>query len=203
MHYSRFLAERKAFHRRRQIDSSCAPRSRVVATHSTCPLHFRFLHPLDSSSHPDGRRSRTFKRLYGLPRESLDLTARATPPWSHYPRNIPDMSSSTATPPENDIADAVAPLQNGPRSPTFDRATREPADNSSVPKPKRLACMICRRRKLKCDGVRPSCSTCSRLGHSCAYDEVRRKSGPKRGYVKALEERLSRMPTRLLRHAKY
>ncbi|KAK8126029.1 fungal-specific transcription factor domain-containing protein [Apiospora kogelbergensis] len=62
--------------------------------------------------------------------------------------------------------------------------------NSSVPKPKRLACMICRKRKLKCDGVKPSCSTCTRLGHTCAYDEVRRKSGPKRGYVKALEERL-------------
>lgn len=66
-------------------------------------------------------------------------------------------------------------------------------DNSSVPKPKRLACMICRKRKLKCDGVRPSCSTCSRLGHMCAYDEQRRKSGPKRGYVKALEERLSEL----------
>lgn len=65
-------------------------------------------------------------------------------------------------------------------------------DNASVPKPKRLACMICRKRKLKCDGVRPSCSTCSRLGHTCAYDEQRRKSGPKRGYVKALEERLSK-----------
>lgn len=54
--------------------------------------------------------------------------------------------------------------------------------------------MICRKRKLKCDGIRPSCSTCSRLGHNCAYDEQRRKSGPKRGYVKALEERLSENP---------
>lgn len=72
-----------------------------------------------------------------------------------------------------------------------DRDRDHVPDNSSVPKPKRLACMICRKRKLKCDGVRPSCSTCSRLGHSCAYDEQRRKSGPKRGYVKALEERLS------------
>ncbi|KAG5912660.1 hypothetical protein E4U42_002023, partial [Claviceps africana] len=69
--------------------------------------------------------------------------------------------------------------------------------NSSVSKPKRLACMICRKRKLKCDGVRPSCSTCSRLGHSCAYDEHRRKSGPKRGYVKALEERLKQVETLL------
>ncbi|CAI6099921.1 unnamed protein product [Clonostachys chloroleuca] len=80
-----------------------------------------------------------------------------------------------------------------------DAAPREPPipDNSNVPKPKRLACMICRKRKLKCDGVRPSCSTCSRLGHMCAYDEQRRKSGPKRGYVKALEERLKQVETLL------
>lgn len=66
--------------------------------------------------------------------------------------------------------------------------------NAGIPRQKRLACLICRRRKLKCDGRRPSCSTCSRLGHQCAYDEVRKKSGPKRGYVKALEERLSMYP---------
>ncbi|KAJ6163079.1 hypothetical protein N7497_003058 [Penicillium chrysogenum] len=45
-------------------------------------------------------------------------------------------------------------------------------------------------RKLRCDGRRPSCGTCSRLGHECSYDEVRKKSGPKRGYVKQLEARL-------------
>ncbi|KAL2685013.1 hypothetical protein Neosp_006107 [[Neocosmospora] mangrovei] len=92
--------------------------------------------------------------------------------------------------------------QKRPRSPNTDQddaaPSREPVpDNSSVPKPKRLACMICRKRKLKCDGVRPSCSTCSRLGHACAYDEQRRKSGPKRGYVKALEERLKQVETLL------
>lgn len=59
-----------------------------------------------------------------------------------------------------------------------------------LPRPKRIACVICRKRKLKCDGSKPSCGTCSRLGHECAYDQVRRKSGPKRGYVKALEARL-------------
>lgn len=59
-----------------------------------------------------------------------------------------------------------------------------------VPRPKRIACVVCRRRKLRCDGKRPSCGTCSRLGHECAYDEVRKKSGPKRGYVKQLEARL-------------
>ncbi|KAI3400324.1 hypothetical protein diail_3705 [Diaporthe ilicicola] len=72
-----------------------------------------------------------------------------------------------------------------------------PPNNADVPKPKRLACMICRKRKLRCDGNRPRCSTCTRLGHDCAYDEVRRKSGPKRGYVKALEERLKQVETLL------
>lgn len=63
-------------------------------------------------------------------------------------------------------------------------------DSNYVPRPKRIACVVCRRRKLRCDGKRPSCGTCSRLGHDCAYDEVRKKSGPKRGYVKQLEARL-------------
>lgn len=63
-------------------------------------------------------------------------------------------------------------------------------DGSYVPRPKRIACVVCRRRKLRCDGKRPSCGTCSRLGHECSYDEQRKKSGPKRGYVKQLEARL-------------
>jgi hypothetical protein len=73
----------------------------------------------------------------------------------------------------------------------------DPSHGDSDAEPKRLACMICRKRKLKCDGLKPSCSTCSRLGHTCAYYEARRKSGPKRGYVKALEERLSAPPRTL------
>ncbi|KFA61652.1 hypothetical protein S40285_08198 [Stachybotrys chlorohalonatus IBT 40285] len=95
--------------------------------------------------------------------------------------------------------DAIGNGQRGASAPNdADEPTRDNIpDNSSVPKPKRLACMICRKRKLKCDGVRPSCSTCSRLGHSCSYDEQRRKSGPKRGYVKALEERLKQVETLL------
>ncbi|SPN97812.1 related to Zn(II)2Cys6 transcriptional activator [Cephalotrichum gorgonifer] len=107
------------------------------------------------------------------------------------------MSPSTTTSPDIDPMDTTVPSHNGSHSPTDDVRVRDSTDNATVPKPKRLACMICRRRKLKCDGVRPSCSTCSRLGHTCAYDEVRRKSGPKRGYVKALEERLKQVETML------
>lgn len=70
-------------------------------------------------------------------------------------------------------------------------------DASQVPKLKRIACVLCRKRKLKCDGNKPSCGTCQRLQHDCSYDEVRRKSGPKRGYVKALEARLAQVETLL------
>jgi hypothetical protein len=42
------------------------------------------------------------------------------------------------------------------------------------------------------DGLVLTCrlTACKRLSHDCAYDEVRKKSGPKRGYVKLLEARL-------------
>ncbi|KZF22320.1 hypothetical protein L228DRAFT_211365 [Xylona heveae TC161] len=70
-------------------------------------------------------------------------------------------------------------------------------NGETLPRPKRIACILCRKRKLKCDGAKPSCSTCSRLKHDCAYDEARKKSGPKRGYVKALEARLAQVETLL------
>lgn len=60
-----------------------------------------------------------------------------------------------------------------------------------------MACVLCRKRKLRCDGARPACATCARLSHDCVYDEVRKKSGPKRGYVKALEARLAQVETML------
>ena len=77
-------------------------------------------------------------------------------------------------------------------SPNDQNCTDATGEDTGTAKPKRIACVICRKRKLKCDGNKPKCATCARLGHNCAYDEVRRKSGPKRGYVKDLEARLGR-----------
>ncbi|KAF1831864.1 binuclear zinc transcription factor [Decorospora gaudefroyi] len=74
--------------------------------------------------------------------------------------------------------------------------SQEPQQDGSN-KAKRIACVLCRKRKLRCDGTRPTCSTCKRLSHDCAYDEVRKKSGPKRGYVKLLEQRLQQVETLL------
>lgn len=115
------------------------------------------------------------------------------------------MSSNSSTPPDeyfNDLsrqstansAKRPRPNDDDPdgRNATVD-GSNGGGDTNQIPKPKRIACIICRKRKLKCDGTKPSCSTCTRLNHNCSYDEVRRKSGPKRGYVKLLEERLSEL----------
>jgi hypothetical protein len=114
--------------------------------------------------------------------------------------DTPAMSTSSNSPTEglfNDLSKSADQpgAHKRRRTPTDDEDTEnvERSKDNGIPKPKRIACVICRKRKLKCDGNKPSCATCARLGHSCAYDEVRRKSGPKRGYVKALEERLSKL----------
>ncbi len=67
-----------------------------------------------------------------------------------------------------------------------------PTDNTygRTSKMKRTACVICRKRKLKCDGKKPTCATCARLGHNCAYDEARSLGASKGGYVLELEARL-------------
>ena len=78
-----------------------------------------------------------------------------------------------------------------------DRRGSQEENHGQPSKAKRMACVLCRKRKLKCDGAKPACGTCTRLSHDCSYDEVRRKSGPKRGYVKALEARLAQVETML------
>ncbi|OBT57440.1 hypothetical protein VE04_01871 [Pseudogymnoascus sp. 24MN13] len=111
------------------------------------------------------------------------------------------MSSSNTSPDtySNPTFDSINTTTAGQSTHKRRRSTDDPTspkgDNtgSGTPSIKRIACVICRKRKLKCDGSKPSCSTCKRLHHDCAYDEVRRKSGPKRGYVKALEERLKQV----------
>ncbi|KAI7917940.1 C6 transcription factor Prf [Pyricularia oryzae] len=93
--------------------------------------------------------------------------------------NTPISPSSTNSPPDVAMAADATPTSASAPHNTAAAAAAPPTDNSN------------------CDGQKPSCSTCTRLGHDCAYDEVRRKSGPKRGYVKALEERLKQVETLL------
>jgi hypothetical protein len=71
-------------------------------------------------------------------------------------------------------------------------------DEDSAPKTKKSkqgprkrvsqACDRCRSRKDKCDGKKPTCSTCLTNGRECSYDANVKKRGLPEGYVRGLEK---------------
>ncbi|GAN00650.1 conserved hypothetical protein [Mucor ambiguus] len=67
-------------------------------------------------------------------------------------------------------------------------------------KRKRLtqACELCRRKKIKCDGGKPTCGNCTRLNSACTYSSSNKKRGPRQGYIEMLEQRLAKMEQILL-----
>lgn len=78
---------------------------------------------------------------------------------SQFPSRIniaPSVQSNTAT-------NVTLP------SPTLDTQSKGMTATTSTTddKAKRLtACLVCRKRKLKCDSARPKCASCTRLGHA-------------------------------------
>ncbi|OBR07977.1 Fungal specific transcription factor [Colletotrichum higginsianum IMI 349063] len=53
------------------------------------------------------------------------------------------------------------------------------------------ACLTCRRKKTRCPGEKPACSSCLRLSQSCSYPAVRpSQSGRSDERLQTLEEKL-------------
>ncbi|EKD21317.1 fungal specific transcription factor domain-containing protein [Drepanopeziza brunnea f. sp. 'multigermtubi' MB_m1] len=63
---------------------------------------------------------------------------------------------------------------------------------------KTISCVSCRKRKLKCDRIKPKCGTCLRLRHECEYPERRKNLASKRRNMKELEARLAEVETKLV-----
>ncbi|KAF9479628.1 hypothetical protein BDN70DRAFT_878593 [Pholiota conissans] len=64
------------------------------------------------------------------------------------------------------------------------------------------ACDICRRKKIRCDGVQMPgnrCSNCIAYSFDCTYVEAAKKRGPPKGYVESLENRLEKLEKLLKR----
>lgn len=55
------------------------------------------------------------------------------------------------------------------------------------------ACDRCRSKKIRCDGMRPTCSQCANVGFECrTSDRLSRRAFP-RGYTESLEERVRQL----------
>ncbi|KAF4342058.1 nitrogen assimilation transcription factor nit-4 [Fusarium beomiforme] len=61
-----------------------------------------------------------------------------------------------------------------------------------------VACLPCRRKRIKCDGAQPTCGSCLAKGESCEYifTENKRKP-PSKTYVQALEARIKSLEEQL------
>ncbi|CRG89095.1 Zinc finger transcription factor YRR1 [Talaromyces islandicus] len=81
-------------------------------------------------------------------------------------------------------------------TPTTPDGHMSDASNSSASAPKsNTVCVLCRRRKVKCDRIKPSCSFCVKNGTAslCQYIASEKKRGLRAGYVLQLENRLDRV----------
>ncbi|KAL4805062.1 hypothetical protein BDV18DRAFT_161459 [Aspergillus unguis] len=61
------------------------------------------------------------------------------------------------------------------------------------------ACNTCRRKKVKCDGKRPICSSCAIFKLPCGFEDGKHPSRSSRAYVDELEQRLKHMEEQLQR----
>ncbi|KAG1166961.1 hypothetical protein G6F36_012747 [Rhizopus arrhizus] len=59
------------------------------------------------------------------------------------------------------------------------------------------ACILCRKKKIKCDGTKPFCLHCQESNLECEYTESK-KRGPRKGYVQVLEDRLAQLEKMLV-----
>ena len=106
---------------------------------------------------------------------------------SSYASPSSSSSSSSTSPPESNESPTDERQQNKEVVP----ATRQPLSRRGHFK-SRLGCFNCKRRRVKCNELRPSCSPCRRLGLSCVYPTAApvSSSGPVRANpsILALED---------------
>ncbi|KAH7313399.1 fungal-specific transcription factor domain-containing protein [Stachybotrys elegans] len=62
-----------------------------------------------------------------------------------------------------------------------------------------LACIACRRKKIRCSGEKPACKHCLRSRIPCVYKVTTRKAAPRTDYMSMLDKRLKRMEERIIK----
>ncbi|KAF2655710.1 hypothetical protein K491DRAFT_411253 [Lophiostoma macrostomum CBS 122681] len=62
-----------------------------------------------------------------------------------------------------------------------------------------LACIACRRKKIRCSGEKPACKHCLRSRIPCLYKVTARKAAPRTDYMAMLDKRLKRMEDRVIK----
>lgn len=83
----------------------------------------------------------------------------------------------------------------GQRPPWSDLKTKAGKERKRLP----LACIACRRKKIRCSGEKPACKHCLRSRIPCVYKVTARKAAPRTDYMAMLDKRLRRMEDRVIK----
>ncbi|KAF3929253.1 hypothetical protein AA313_de0205579 [Arthrobotrys entomopaga] len=88
--------------------------------------------------------------------------------------------------------------RNGSQDPSnwSETKTKAGKDRKRLP----LACIACRRKKIRCSGEKPACKHCVRARTPCVYKQTARKFVPRTDYMATLDKRMKRMEERLLKY---
>jgi hypothetical protein len=69
--------------------------------------------------------------------------------------------------------------------------------NSGLEQRESMNCKSCRKRKIKCNRLRPTCEACKIFQCPCLYDAVPKKRGPKTDVLEALVKRIDGLEKKL------
>ncbi|KAL2847231.1 fungal-specific transcription factor domain-containing protein [Aspergillus pseudoustus] len=86
-------------------------------------------------------------------------------------------------------------LQGGDKPSWSEMKTKAGKERKRLP----LACIACRRKKIRCSGEKPACKHCSRSRIPCVYKVTTRKAAPRTDYMAMLDKRLKRMEDRVIK----
>lgn len=103
--------------------------------------------------------------------------------------------SVTSQPPEESRAKSDS-QKDGDGTPAWaELKTKAGKERKRLP----LACIACRRKKIRCSGEKPACKHCLRSRIPCVYKVTTRKAAPRTDYMAMLDKRLKRMEERVIK----
>ena len=91
--------------------------------------------------------------------------------------------------------DAIAKSSDGTTPSWSELKTKAGKERKRLP----LACIACRRKKIRCSGEKPACKHCLRSRIPCVYKVTTRKAAPRTDYMAMLDKRLKRMEDRVIK----
>lgn len=115
--------------------------------------------------------------------------------WTPANQAVSNSDSSPRKPASTTDQDKKLPTEDEKPPAWSELKTKAGKERKRLP----LACIACRRKKIRCSGEKPACKHCLRARIPCVYKVTTRKAAPRTDYMAMLDKRLKRMEDRVIR----